>query len=310
MSAHRRKFVILAYHRVVPEPDALGFSQIDARTFDSQMRVLRRFFTVLPLAEAVTRMRGGELPPRSVVLTFDDGYADNLHVALPILKKYGFPATVFVATGYMNGGRMWNDTIIEAFRRTRAGHVDLDFLSLERLRLENSADRRVAIMRVIRELKYRSVVERLQKAGEVAAALGAAALPTDLMLTDDKLRALQASGVEIGGHTVTHPILSELSAAEAAEEISGGRKALQQLLDAPVRSFAYPNGKPAVDYRPKDVAAVRDAGFEIAVSTAWGAVRSSDDALQLPRIGFSESRKLSLGFKLLRSFTDPVAQRV
>ena len=310
MLAAHRKFIILAYHRVVRVPDALGFSRIDARIFESQMSVLKSFFNVLPLRQALSRMRDGSLPPRSVVLTFDDGYADNLHVALPILQKHDFPATVFVATGYLNGGRMWNDTIIEAFRQTRMERAELDFLGIESMELVSPEDRRAAIMRVIRKLKYRGVAERLRLADDIAVALAAESLPTNLMLNDAELHELCRAGIEIGGHTVTHPILSQLSAAEAAEEISAGRKVLQQQLDAPISSFAYPNGKPGADYRPEDVTVVRDAGFDLAVSTAWGPVGDSDDPWQLPRVGFSEFRKLSLGFRMLRSYSDPVAERV
>src|SRR5690349_2991525 len=107
---------VLMYHRVLPAPDPLTES-VDARDFERQMRALREYFTVLPLAEAVAGLRAGKLPSRAVAITFDDGYADNAVIALPILESLGLHATFFIADGFLNGGRMFNDTVIEALRR-------------------------------------------------------------------------------------------------------------------------------------------------------------------------------------------------
>ena len=89
------------------------------------MAALRRYCHPVPLIEGVRGLATGSLPDRAVTVTFDDGYADNAEVALPILQRHGVPATFFVATGYLNGGRMWNDSIIEAIRRAPATELDL-----------------------------------------------------------------------------------------------------------------------------------------------------------------------------------------
>src|SRR5215471_13800654 len=108
---------VLMYHRVLENPDPLT-GAVDARHFELQMRALREYFRVLPLTEAVDRLRARKLPSRAVSITFDDGYADNAVVALPILQAHSLHATFFVADGFLNGGRMFNDTVIEAVRRT------------------------------------------------------------------------------------------------------------------------------------------------------------------------------------------------
>ena len=95
------------------------------------MRVLARYFRPCGLAEGLRQLRDGGLPPRSVAVTFDDGYADNARIALPILREARVPATFFIATSYLDGGRMWNDTVIEAVRRLAPGdhrfpHAGLD----------------------------------------------------------------------------------------------------------------------------------------------------------------------------------------
>jgi peptidoglycan/xylan/chitin deacetylase (PgdA/CDA1 family) len=116
---------ILIYHRVLPVPDPLRAGEPDATRFDQQMRYLARHFSVLPLREAFRRLRAGTLPRRACCITFDDGYADNLTVALPILEKYGLPATIFIATGYLDGGRMFNDAAIDALGAAPGDALDL-----------------------------------------------------------------------------------------------------------------------------------------------------------------------------------------
>ncbi|MGH8602917.1 MAG: polysaccharide deacetylase family protein, partial [Gammaproteobacteria bacterium] len=117
-AGRRGRLTILIYHRVLSKPDAMLEGEVDIAAFDWQMDVLARNFNVLPLVEAVQRLRARSLPARAAAITFDDGYADNVENALPVLTRYGLNATFFIGTAYLNGGRMWNDTIIEAVRRT------------------------------------------------------------------------------------------------------------------------------------------------------------------------------------------------
>ena len=104
-----------------------------------------------------------------------------------------------------------------------------------------------------------------------------------LMLSAEMVRTLQASNVEIGAHTVSHPILTSLPDADAMAEIAGSKAALEAILDRPVRYFAYPNGKTGLDFDERHVAMVRDAGFAAAFSTAPGPVTEADNMFTLPR---------------------------
>src|SRR6267143_1774593 len=124
MGPFSRCLSILIYHRVIAEADPLVPGEVCAREFDWQLTVLGRWFRVLPLLEAVARLRNGELPVRAACVTFDDGYADNVTTALPILRRHGVPATFFLATAFINGGRMWNDTVIETVRRAPGNALD------------------------------------------------------------------------------------------------------------------------------------------------------------------------------------------
>ena len=105
---------IAIYHQVKEEDDELLGVSASAPIFDLQVEYFSKYFNVLPLHEAVQRLQDGTLPSRAACITFDDGYADNEAVALPILQKHGVSATFFVATGFINGGIMWNDVMVNS----------------------------------------------------------------------------------------------------------------------------------------------------------------------------------------------------
>ncbi|HEU5481453.1 MAG TPA: polysaccharide deacetylase family protein, partial [Candidatus Tumulicola sp.] len=113
-------------------------------------------------------------------MTFDDGYADNATVALPILREAGVHATFFVATSYLDGGRMWNDTVIEAVRAARGPGLDLAAAGLGEHAIATVAERRATIDRLLATLKYAEPERREGLAGAVASVAGVA-LPDDLM---------------------------------------------------------------------------------------------------------------------------------
>lgn len=277
------KLLILTYHRVLPEDDALLAGTVDAATFEWQMSLLAERFNVLPLTEAATRLRVGGLPSRAVSVTFDDGYADNVSVALPILQRYGLTATFFIATGFLDGGRMWNDTVIESVRRAHGDDFDLHALGLDTYSINDAQARCRTIDVLLGRLKYRPIVERARMAERLAEQVGEC-LPNDLMMTTEQVLQLQTAGMEVGAHTVNHPILTQLSAEQSDSEIREARSRLLQIGIKRVAAFAYPNGRPGAEYDRGHVDIVRRVGFEVAVSTAWGCARSGMDPLQLPRV--------------------------
>jgi peptidoglycan/xylan/chitin deacetylase (PgdA/CDA1 family) len=282
MGPFSRSISILIYHRVVSEPDPLLPDLPSADEFDRQMAAVDRWFTVMPLREAAARLRDGTLPVRSACVTFDDGYADNAAVALPVLRRRGVPATFFVSTSFIDGGRMWNDSVIETIRAKHGDVLDARPIGLEPLEISTTASRRVAIDRVLSALKYLPQEER-QRCVDTLAAGTTRPLPSDLMMTTEQVRSLDANGMEIGAHTVTHPILARLDAARASDEIRQSKRRLEAITGKPVKLFAYPNGKPGRDYGREHVGMVKELGFEAAVSTAWGVANAQSDAFQLPR---------------------------
>jgi peptidoglycan/xylan/chitin deacetylase (PgdA/CDA1 family) len=280
--------------------------EIDAAALEAQMRLLASEFNVIPLAEACERLACGKLPARAACVTFDDGYADNERVALPILKRLGVPATFFVSTGYSDGGIMFNDAVIEAARHAPSGVHDLTSLGFGVHELGHNGTRRAAVDAILGQLKYRPMEERKAVAERLAQALHVT-LPKNLMLSSAQIRRLHDEGMHIGAHTVNHPILAQLRDEEAWAEIVGSKRTLEDITGAPVTMFAYPNGKPGRDYGPQHVRMVREAGFAAAVSTCGGVAHRGNDPFQLPRFSPWDRNALRLGVRLLAKCAWPVS---
>ena len=283
-SAGERRFLVLTYHQVLEKPDPLRPAEIDRQALDQQVRELARHFRVRPLAETIRRAWDGSLEPATVCITFDDGYADNVRYGLPILQSHGVSATFFIASGYLRGRVMWNDLIIEAVRRTRVERLDAQDLEFGEWPLGSVDERRAAIPGLLGRAKYLSSADRERCATSIAQRLHVD-VPHDLMMSGEDVARLARAGMDIGGHTVNHPILRSLDASGAEREITENRRELQALTEGPVQVFAYPNGKPGLDYDERDVALVRRSGFIGAVSTESRTASNRCDAFQLPRFG-------------------------
>ncbi len=292
----RNRLSILRFHRVLSQADPFRRGDVTGPAFDRICASLARFFNVITLGEAGTALRErGRLPDRAVTITFDDGFADNAELAAPILKRHGINASFFVSTGFLNGGIMFNDAVIEAVKTARQDAFDLASLGIDlsgQRSLETLEERVQLVRELLDAIKYRAPDERLALARRLTDLLDADPPPT-LMMTPEQVAQMAQQGFEIGGHTVNHPILTEISAHDAAREIREGRQQLQAITQQGVHSFAYPNGRPDRDYDSSHVTAVAAAGFDQAVTTAWGCARHDDDPLQLPRLSCWDRRAIT-----------------
>lgn len=295
---------VLIFHRVLATPDPLFPGEIDAARFDLICGWLKNWFNVLSLEEAVTQLTAGALPQRAACITFDDGYADNCHIALPILKRHGLKATFFIATGFLDGGRMWNDSIIETVRARIGSVLDASFLELGLMRLGSITQGRQVIDTLIAKVKYLGIAERVA-AIEALAGASAVELPTDLMMNSVDVKTLLHGGMQIGAHTVSHPILARLTDDEALQEIQGSKVFLENLLGERVGLFAYPNGKPGEDYSSQTVSIARQLDFDAAVSTSWGTTKMGDDLFQIRRFTPWDRSKFRYGLRLLANLRTP-----
>jgi len=310
------KVLILLYHRVRPmpgcDPYALG---VTPEHFAEHLEILRQHGRPMRLQQLVQALQEGSLPRRAVVVTFDDGYADNLYHARPLLERHDFPATVFVTTGYVGQAReFWWDELerllLQPGRVPETLQLDIDGTLFQwelgkAATYDESEYRRHCDWhygkesepslrhRVFRSLHHQLAPLPDTKRRDVLEALRAwaqadpQARPTHRILSPDEVVRLAEEGlIEVGAHTVTHPVLGSLPVATQREEIQGSKAQLEKLLGKTVASFAYPYGSRArADYTEETVAVVRQAGFTCACSTLAQPVHRDTDGFQLSRVG-------------------------
>ncbi len=301
--AAKGRLSILIYHQVLAAFDPMRPAEPVAERFNWQMALLARHFTPLSLTEALERLQAGRLPPNAVCVTFDDGYLNNLTVAQPILQQHGIPATVYVATAFSQGANMWNDRVLHLFADGERTHLRL---GQEPVDLGDWASRRQLAQRCLDELKYLPWQQRLARVDALYQMNDAAEAPS-LMMSPEQVRALADSGVEIGAHTVHHPILKPLSAAEQREEICQSRAQLEAWTGRPVRHFAYPNGRLDRDLDQQTQQQVREAGFDSAVITNPGVATAGTSPWLLPRFTPWDKTPARFQARLLRNQLAPSA---
>jgi len=269
-----RRFQILTYHKVSPDEHPF-FEPTHPTIFEKQMQFLKQCYQVLPLTELVERSQVGEIPNRAVAITFDDGYRDNYDFAFPILKKYGFRATVFVATGVIGTGKvLWHDRIFDAFRFATAGQVRREAVEVRQQKLQAALDRARSLYGDDQQRWVSEVEEALEPRFPAGHA--------HHMLSWGQIREMHSAGIEFGSHTVTHPILSNIPPYELLKELRESKQQLEDQLSAPVVSFAYPNGK-TLDYNDDVKATLRQCGYTSAVTTNPGFNRPFADPFELRR---------------------------
>jgi peptidoglycan/xylan/chitin deacetylase (PgdA/CDA1 family) len=302
--------VILLYHRIAErENDPWGLN-VDPGLFAEQMEALSRHGQPLPLAEAVRSLHERRTRDRFISVTFDDGYADNLTVAKPILARLGVPATLFVPTTYVVSGREpWWDLLQRLLLEpsTFAPVVELEIAGqVHRWALGDAAryDEETALRyrewnvemppptlrhflcttlhALLRPLPY---AEQHQALAALAAQRQAerSELVRHRVLTAEEVRRFVEPGAyDVGSHSATHPMLSRLPVGEQRREVRGSRTRLEEIVGGPVTMFAYPYGG-AGSYTAETKQAVIDARYEAAFINRDGAIDNGSDRFELPR---------------------------
>lgn len=265
--------LVLLYHRIAGPRRDPQMLDVSALNFDEQLGILARTTTPLPLDEFESLRRSGNLPERAVAVTFDDGYADNLHAAAPALVRHGIPATVFITTGMIGSERefWWDDAERIAFDAPLAG--------------DDPASRQREYVSLVSALHPLPTAVRQQR---LAALRGPASVPekgreSHRALTPDELRALAARPqISIGAHTITHPSLARLSVDDQTREMAGSAAWLERELGTRVRALAYPFGTPG-DVSRDTVRAAADV-CDYAMATDSGAAWRWSPRWRLPRV--------------------------
>jgi len=304
---HNSSILILCYHSI-SEP---GEDRIDPTilvspaNFEEQLAFLAASAHVISLGDYVDALRSGQtLPRNAVVLTFDDGYRDNWATALPLLKKFGLPATFLLATDYIGTGQpKWEDRLTALIRRAaceslslelQQGPVTLDIQD-EKLKLR-------AIARLIGLLSGCEPSWRERVLGEIERQAGADTGDFgQVMMSWNQAREIAATpGMTIGAHTVTHPHLSGLSDDQIRDEVVDSRQVIERQIGQPVRYFCYPYG----DFDDRVVRSLQAAGYECAGTLQYGSNTLKTDPFQLKRIQTPNENglRLRIGLQLRGSW--------
>lgn len=323
--------VVLIYHRVAqPQADPWNLS-VSPENFAAQMSVLMQYGVPRTMSDLAQHISTTQVSDRSIAVTFDDGYVDNLSHALPTLQAHKVPATVFVISGAIGKpNAFWWDLLTRVFLETPALPRSLTLLlssvhrcfdlgasaALEapalaghrawRADLTDPKDGRQRVfLDVWSHMLELSSTEKIEAANYIlawAGMTGTAARPHDgRPMNRDELELLSGSPlIEIGGHTITHPDLSRLPSEEAINELSQGRKILMDFTNQPVDSFAYPYGR----YSDQTAAQIKQAGFTCAGWSKPGLVTRGSDAFALPRLHISDLDSDAFE-KLLKSVLGP-----
>ena len=297
LARQRVRGVVLRYHALTEGRDEVLYAAPDiclpVDVFRLQMAFVHRAYRVVSLDELVHSLeRGAQLPPRALVVTFDDGYEDNHRLGLPVLRALGLPATVYVATGAVDGGTpFW-----VAAARALALRAPGDVLampgqpSIPPIPLGPPERREVAAKTLTRALVPLRSDARAKLLSEAAAAAGVDLdrMLAGTMLTWNQIRELHGAGWTIGAHTVTHANVALAAPEDAEADIVGSRDALAAALGTSVDHFCYPNSGGQHRYvSPGVIEILRRHRFRSATTSRPGALRPDADRFQLPRLGVS-----------------------
>lgn len=275
--------LILGYHRVINTSNDEYEICISPAHFAEHLETLRKHAHPLSLTELIKCLKQGTVPRKAIAVTFDDGYVDNLHNAKPLLEQYEIPATVFISTEYLGKAFWWDElaglinsppTLPDSLQIRFSGEI-FEWRSAvsTRIKLINSLHRRLFLLdgnereSVIKTISEWSMAQRDDVDARRA------------LTTSELIKLAEGGLIDIGSHTVTHPVLSILTVEQQREEISVSRKQLEEILDHPVVGFAYPNGMSTPETRE----IVRESGFHYACSSEPDLARSRHQLYQLPR---------------------------
>ena len=283
--------LILGYHRISAPPEAFPEMFVSPERFGEHLQVLCKYTHPVSLARLVQHLRDGSLPAKSVAITFDDGYVDNLHSAKPLLQKYEVPATVFVCTGYA-GKEFWWDEVerLVDCSRNHLLSLHLQFAGKQfptKLTKPWSKADESKVRDEFRRRLYHFLLaldsddrnHALDTIRSWSDAPSDAASPSRAMSFEEMMQLADGELIELGAHTRNHPMLPRLSPGSQRAEIESNKRDLERLLGKTVSGFAYPNG--GVTESTKRI--VRQLGFAYACTSLHDVVRPGSDLYQLTR---------------------------
>jgi peptidoglycan/xylan/chitin deacetylase (PgdA/CDA1 family) len=299
----RAKFAVLCYHRIGTDGIPL-FSELPSEIFEEQMQFLRRRYRVISLDELCEEMERPTRNGHAVAVTFDDGYRDLFTYALPVLQKCQIPATIFLPVVSIETGQVpWYDRIFLTVRVFPEDDLEITLDRPRRFRLVSRAARLQAATEIIQYLRTLPDWRRREHCQNLEKRV---ILPSeelrDRMLTWDQIRAMCRAGVSFGSHTMTHPVVSQLTEAQLESELAESKRLLEQRIASPIRHFAFPFGQPR-DCGKAALPVLARLGYRSAATTVEGTNAPGDDLYALRRTQVGNERSISLyAFKLNQLF--------
>jgi peptidoglycan/xylan/chitin deacetylase (PgdA/CDA1 family) len=286
--AMREKALVLTYHRFSTDREPHKISRAE---FARHLEYLSKHNRVLSLSEIAERLRNREsLPANAVAITIDDGYRDAYEVAFPVLEEFGFAATLFAVTDFLDRKCwLWTDLMRFVLSRTKSETIAIEFGNDDRVeaRLGGEIDRLETAGRLNARLKRLPDRRKKEKIEAVAAALKVEIPPLPpaefAPLSWDEAREMDGGRLKIESHTVTHPILTQIEQPELDFELQASKSRLEAALDKRIEHFCYPNGTLDETVRK----AVERAGYESAVTTEYGFNDERAEPFLLKRIDAS-----------------------
>jgi peptidoglycan/xylan/chitin deacetylase (PgdA/CDA1 family) len=254
-------------------------------------------FNILSLANAIDMLKSQNLPERAAAITFDDGNGETLTCTSPLFNEKRIPATFFINTAYLGGGEPFFERIFRALELTACKALDLSHIGEGVIPLLSPQSKRAAADHLCEKAKYlmpceadlfsQQIVEAARHDGNVR------------MVSFDDIINKGCEWIDFGAHSHNHSILTTLDGKTAAAEISECKRIITELTGNKTPLFAYPNGKPGIDFTPEHEAMVRHAGFCAALSTATGAASKNTNLYNLPRFTPWDNKKTMFQLRMI-----------
>ncbi len=251
--------------------------------FKQQMEYFLNTYEIISLDQLAQYIREKKsLPPKAVAITFDDGYLDNYLYAYPFLKAHHIPATIFLATGYIEANKLfWWDKIGYLLKHSNQRQFHLDelgeFSLVSDIDVPRIQSKIATPMKALSEDRRSFLINKLSE-------ISGADIPPDLtkgiILSWDRIKEMSNDGISFGAHSVNHPVLTNIPLSHARWEIKQSKTDIETVLNKNVSAFAYPNG----DYNTDLISVVKESGYDCAVSFTPGKfLRPEDNIYALNR---------------------------